>query len=138
MRGERARQFRLGIGIDLSHPAPESLSLLAPSTVVPGSAQPPKPSPSGWLFHLDAKNVIATHWEPLVEDQQIGGFRVRLLETTGRPGRISISSFRPVAFARQVDFQGHSLAECEVTEDKIRFDMTAHEWAQIEARWQTG
>ena len=68
----------------------------------------------------------------------ISGFRVRLLETTGRPGRISISSFRRVAFARQVDFQGHALAECEVTEDKIRVDMTAHEWAQIEARWQTG
>ncbi len=47
-----------------------------------------RPSPrSSWLFHIDARNLVATHWEPLEQEGRIAGFRVRLLETEGRPGR---------------------------------------------------
>ena len=64
VQGETARTFRLGIGIDVPHPMAAALGFLAPPLVVPD--QPPPPSPTGWFFHLDCRNVLATHWEPLV------------------------------------------------------------------------
>jgi alpha-mannosidase len=61
VRGETSRKFRLGIGLDLPHPAPVAMEFLTPDLIRPQS--PPPSSPVGWLFHLDAKNVVATHWE---------------------------------------------------------------------------
>ncbi len=116
VRGETSRRFRLGIGLDLPHPAPMALEFLTPDLI--RSQSPPPSSPFGWLFHLDAKNVVATHWETIVGPacragqpghsvppspaRQAGptgqggpaGFRVRLLETEGRGCRIGLRSFR--------------------------------------------
>ena len=30
------------------------------------TAAAPAPARHGWLFHVDARNVVATHWEPLL------------------------------------------------------------------------
>lgn len=65
VRGETARTFRLGIGLDLPHPVHAALDGLLPPVVLPVAG--PAPSPGGWLFHLDHRNVLITHWEPLSE-----------------------------------------------------------------------
>ncbi|MHB1033909.1 MAG: glycoside hydrolase family 38 N-terminal domain-containing protein [Pirellulales bacterium] len=135
VRGETARKFRLGIGIDLAHPIPAALDLLAPATARLETAAPPAGSASGWLFHVDARNVVATHWEPLASDGRVEGFRVRLLETEGRPTRLALGSFRKVATARQVDFQGATVTQLPIEEDKIRISMGGCQWVEIEARW---
>ncbi len=62
-QGETARSFRLGIGIDVPSPMAAAVGFLAPPLTLPD--QPPPPTPSGWLFHLDCRNVLATHWEPI-------------------------------------------------------------------------
>jgi alpha-mannosidase len=64
VQGETARSFRLGIGIDLPHPTAAALGFLAPPIAL--ADQPSPPAPSGWLFHLDCRNVLATNWEPLL------------------------------------------------------------------------
>ena len=51
VRGETARQFRLGIGIDLAQPMAAALDFVAPSPMVPVAARPR--NDSAWLFHLD-------------------------------------------------------------------------------------
>ena len=135
VRGETMRRFRLGIGIDVSHPLQEALSLLTPQTFLSETAPPPAPNQCSWLFHLDAKNVTATHWEPIVEDGRATGFRARILETAGRSGRVGLRCFRPVARARQVDFRGQPLGDCQVAEGQIQIDIGAHEWVEVEARW---
>jgi alpha-mannosidase len=62
-KGETARTFRLGIAIDVPNPLAAALGFLAPPLVLPD--QPPPPAPTGWFFHLDCRNVLATHWDPL-------------------------------------------------------------------------
>ena len=79
VRGETARSFRLGVGIDVPHPMAAALGFLSPPLVLPD--QPPPPIPTGWLFHLDCRNVLATHWEPLFSDATDGADG----ETDGRP-----------------------------------------------------
>ena len=72
-----------------------------PETALRQIASPPLPS--GWLFHLDVRNVIATHWEPWAADGRLQGVRVRLLETDGRKTRLGLRSFRPVAAAQKIN-----------------------------------
>ena len=60
-------------------------SRLARCTV--DSALPPT-SDSGWLFHVDAPNVMATGWAAArAATAELVGFRVRLLETEGHATR---------------------------------------------------
>ncbi len=133
-RGERQRKFRLGIGLDLTHPMLDAIGVLSPPLIVPDAAQPTSGT-SGWLFHIDARNVIATHWEPILDGTSVSGFRVRLLETAGRPANLTLSAFRPVKSAQQVDFRGEPAGDCTVTEGKICVDLPAHGWTELVAHW---
>lgn len=134
-RGERQRKFKVGIGIDLTHPMHEALGLLMPPLVVPNSP-PPSSARSGWLFHLDAKNVIATSFLPLEEGGRVVGFRIRLLETAGRPANLSLSSFRSVQSAETVDFRGQKIEDCPVEDGKIRLNLSACEWVEVVGKFK--
>ena len=136
VRGESARRFRLGISIDALHPAADALDLIDPPLVLPAAALPGTGSGSGWLFHLDARNVVATHWEVIREAGKPAGFRVRLLETEGRSGRVQLRSLRAPSAARQVDFNGQTQVELGVKDDTITVDLGSYEWVEVEARWQ--
>lgn len=135
VEGERERRFEFAIAIDCPHPAAAAVELLSPVTVHPDVVPPPAGNPYGWLFHIDARDVVVTHWEPLIEDGKVCGFVVRLLETAGRARRPRLRTFRPVQVARQVDFRGQPLIELALDGDAVRVDLGANEWVQIEARW---
>lgn len=133
--GERCRRFQLGIGVEVKNPLHESFNLVTPVPSLVQTAAAPAPSASGWLFHVDARNVTATHWEPWFEAGVNVGFRVRLLETQGRQASVGLQCFRAVRSARKLNFQGDQITECTIDKDAIRLQLTAGEWAQIEARW---
>jgi alpha-mannosidase len=135
VRGETARKFTLGVGIDLPHPMHEAMSLLAPPLAVPIAAAPPKSGNSGWLLHVDSRNVITTHLSPLVEGGKVVGFRTRLLETAGRPAELAVSAFRALGRARIVDFRGELIRECSIADGKAKLNVSAHEWTELEAYW---
>jgi alpha-mannosidase len=133
VRGETARRFRLGVGIDLPHPVPAAIGFLAPETMQFGVTSPPVPS--GWLFHLDARNVLATHWEPLLPDGRLEGFRVRLLETDGRRVQVALRCFRPVESAKKILPGDAPPDELRVKADQVTIQLGPHEWAEVEARF---
>jgi alpha-mannosidase len=142
VRGETARSFRLGIGIDVPQPTASALGLIAPPLVLPD--QPPPPTPTGWLFHLDCRNVLATHWESLpAEDAPNddsnsrgltapGGFRVRLLETDGRGVQLGLRSFRAVASARQINPGDVPPVDLVVAGDRVEVAIGPHQWIELE------
>ncbi|MGA2031420.1 MAG: hypothetical protein ABSG68_04125 [Thermoguttaceae bacterium] len=144
VRGETARQFRLGIGIDLPGAMAGALDFLAPPTFRTAVAAPLRGS--GWLFHLDARNVIATCWEPIGPEESTGiasgtqsgkcrGFRVRLLETDGRQVTFRLRSFRAPESARKIDFGNNPTGgDLTIEGDSIAIDMRPHEWAEVEVR----
>ena len=77
----------------------EAVGSLSPETTI-FNAQGDLPSEeTAWLFHLSARNVMATSWQPWLEGDQIVGFQVRLLEISGRRAKLKLSSFRPVSTA---------------------------------------
>lgn len=133
VRGETARRFRLGVGIDLPHPMPAALGFLSPETMRFGLAPPA--ARSGWLFHLDARNVLATHWEPLLSGGRVEGVRVRLLETDGRKVRLGLRCFRPVKSAQKILPGDAPPDELTVKDDQVTIHLGPHEWAEVEARF---
>mgnify|MGYP003948797217 CR=1 FL=1 len=135
VRGESQQQFELGIGVDVPHPLQEAVSWMTPDVTVFDPQGRPPTEESAWLFHLNARNVMATRWQPWVEEGQIVGFQVRLLEVSGRRARLELKSFRPIAAAQQVNFEGESLGDCRVEAGSVHVEMAPHEWIQLNVRW---
>jgi alpha-mannosidase len=143
VRGESRRKFRFGLGVDLPHPAANAMELVEPR-LLHVEHSPAPATASGWFFHLGAKNVVATHWEPLLDSasnttggvaDSLKGFRVRLLEIAGNAGRVPLRAFRSIAYARQVDFVGETILELYVDDDKIMLDFGPYELLEVEAHW---
>ena len=135
VQGERARDFSLGVGIDVKHPMHAALDFMTPATRLEQTAPPPSSGDSAWLFHLDARNVVVTAWEPWFEDERVCGFRARVLETEGRQAQCQLSCFRPIQSARQLNFKDQLISECRVEKGQVHLELTGREWQQIEARW---
>lgn len=151
VHGETARSFRLGMGIDLPHPMPAALGMISPPLELPDRPQPS--SPTGWLFYLDCRNVVATHWEPLpdngtnetpdVESETSensrrltasGGFRVRLLETDGRRIRLGLRCPHTVSSARILTTDKSEPKQLDISDDRVEIPIGPHQWLEVEVR----
>ncbi len=133
-RGERERKFTFGIGIDVKYPLTEAIALLTGPTVVE-NAPCPHSGTTGWLAHVDARNVVVTSCQPLIEGGRVAGLQLRLLETEGRPAKAAVRTFRALASGRVVDYQGACLRDLEVAEGKVRVELTPHEWLWVSVRF---
>jgi alpha-mannosidase len=135
VRGEDARRFELGIGLDVKYPLHEALAQLTPVLLAPSPSGPATDRVQGWLMHVDSRNVMATAWMPHIRDGRLVGFRVRLQETSGRSVHTRVRAFRPLSQAQKLDFLGQSLGMCPVRDGAVEIDIGAHEWVELEARW---
>jgi alpha-mannosidase len=132
VRGETARTFTLAVAVDSPNPAAAAVELLTPSMTALVNRRPI--SSTGWLLHIDARNVLATHLEPMIDDSgACKGFQARILETQGRAGKVRLTSPRPIAAAQQLDLLGQPLLPLAVEQDKIVMDVAPHEWVYLEA-----
>ena len=114
--------------------------MLAPPIIRREEAAPPSPVSYGWLFSLDAKNAVVTHWSPLPAGDsptstKVAGFRIRVLETEGRGGRAQLRSFRAPTSAQRTDFSGQSVGTLAVEADRVVLELGAYEWIQADVRW---
>jgi alpha-mannosidase len=135
--GETARSFQLAIGIDVANPAAAAAECLTPVAEWHSIDRPPAGDVQGWLFHLDARSVLATHWEGIADEAsgRLKGFRVRLLETSGKSVRLGLRACRAVTQARKTDFRGQPLGDLETERDRVFCELAGHEWVEIEAFW---
>lgn len=134
VRGERGRKFRVGIGIDATHPLQETQQLFAPSIALHAVAAAPSPA-SSRLFHCDTKSVTAMHWEPLREAGRLVGIRVRLLETMGRGGPLKLSACRPLIAAKKLDLNHQPIGELTVANGQTQIEIAPYAWIGVEGRW---
>lgn len=134
-RNERERKFTFGIGVDVKYPLTEAIALFTGPTVV-DKAPAPHSGTAGWLAHVDARNVLVTSCQPLLESGRVVGLQLKLLETEGRPAKAAVRTFRPLASGRVVDYQGTELRDLEASEGKVRVELTPHEWVWVTVRFQ--
>ena len=134
--GETCRSFKVGIGIDLDQPQIASQQFQqTPMYAVDSEGEPSGHNRSS-LLHLGARNLVATHWQALLEDEAVVGLQARIMETAGRSVRTKMATFRPVVSAVQQNLDGSSLGECNIEDGQVVLDMTGHEWLQIELRFK--
>lgn len=133
VKGESQRQFRLGVGVDLANPLYQANALVMPTIVVPCRNRP-EPSHC-WFFHFDSKNIMATHWEPVLENNRPVGFRVRAVETMGRGTKARLSCFREINAARRVRFSGETVDGIPVSEGRAELHFAPNQMLELEVRW---
>ncbi len=133
-RGETARRFRVGIGVDLPNPAIAARQFSAPAPQIVAPATPA--SASGWLLHVDARQVIVTALEPLRENDRVVGLRCRLLETAGLAGPVRISAIRPLISAQRRLWNDEPLGELTIADGKAEISLAAYDWTEATVRWE--
>jgi alpha-mannosidase len=131
---ESARSFRLGVVLDQEYPCHAAFDLITPAAVAPTEAGPPATGTSGWLFQLDNKAVAVTRVEHVDPSGNGRGWGIafHLLETSGRPVRCRLRTFRNPVWARQTDFNHERVVELPIDADAVLIDLTPHEMARID------
>ncbi len=131
---ESCRNFQLGVTLDLEHLFHATTDMISPAFVVPTEAGPPKNGPTGWLFQTDHKGIAVTRVEYLAatDDGRGWGLAFHMLETTGKPSRCRLRTFRNPSWARQTDFLNEVIVDLPVDGDAALVDFTPYELARVE------
>jgi alpha-mannosidase len=137
---ESQRRFKMALEVNQRYPtmAARQWQSWMPS-VTSGPSDGPK---SGWLFHLNCRNVIATWWEPVWSDcgdDSICGVSVRLQETEGRPANLKIHCPCEVSSANRTNLSGEFLRAIDLPDDKrdiVPIEIQANEYLQATVYWK--
>lgn len=121
VEGETARTFDLTVGIDREQPMQTALGVVSPVAVVPLTQGPPRVGPSGWLFHLDAPNVVLSTLRPAAGDAVLA----TLLETASHYGAVTLRCVRDPVKATVQDLAGTDLYDATLEGDAVHLDITS-------------
>jgi len=134
VKGESQRLFRLGIGVNMKNPmwVSHDFALGQEGFVFPVQSRPK--NPSAWLFQIESHNVIALHWEPVLEEEKVVGYRVYLQEVEGRRGHFALRSFLPPISASAMNLQGTELKTFKIKDDAVLIDMHIYELLPLMVR----
>ncbi len=148
-RGER-RRWRLGIGVAVEYPLPVALEFLHPLAVLPDQTRPVGESDSGWLFHLNCRNVVVLRWQSGgSRDGGAGGSRddgtnrddaveslwLLVRETEGRSAPVTLDCGRTIRSAWKIDLTGNRLEELLVADGRVSWEMSGRQLAHVEISW---
>ncbi len=127
--GETATTFDLGIGLDREQPTQTALGIATPPVSVRCPQGPPHVGATGWLFHLDASNLMLSSLRPAADGAD--GVVATLLETTGQGGQASFRCVRNPARAFVQDLRGNSLIDAITEGDAVLLDVSASDLLRL-------
>lgn len=127
--GESRSRFRLGIGLDLPSSVRGAIDFLCDdlATSVSGATA----SETGWLFHVDARNVVVSSWA------DAGSRRIwlRVVESEGRSSQVRLACCKPIQSAHRTNAQHDELEAFEVAEGIASFEIHPHQACDVLIRW---
>ena len=130
--GETARVFDIGLALDRDNHLQTALGFVSPVAVVPTTKGPPHVGPSGWLFHVDAPNLVMTSLKPCPTADGVRRLQARFLEATGYGGTAELRCVRDPAAAYVLDGEGTASTELPITGDAIRIDFSANDLQRLQ------
>jgi len=133
VEGESARRFDLVIGLDREMPMQTALGWASPAALVETSKGPPHVGASGWLFHLDAPNVVLSTIRPAEGD----AVRVTLLETANHYGPAVLRCVRDPVRAVVEDLAGNELYEANCEGDAVQIDLNACDLVRLKIHFSS-
>jgi hypothetical protein len=127
--GEEARAFDLAVALDRDYPMQTALGMATPPVVVETSKGPPHVGATGWLFHLDAPNLLMTSLRP--DPRGADAVTARLLECAGHDGPAEFRCARDPRRGMLLDGRGNQLLEASVKGDAVSLDVSRHDLLQL-------
>lgn len=127
--GEKTSVFEIGISLDRDYPMQTALGLVTPAPVIPTAQGPPHVGATGWLFHLDAPNLLLSTVRPAAGGAD--AVVARLLECAGHDGPAEIRCVRDPKRAVLLDARGQALLDLGIHGDAVQLDVTRHDLAHV-------
>lgn len=127
--GETERTFDLGLSLDREQPMQTALGVVSPIAVVETTQGPPHVGATGWLYHLDAPNLLLSTLRPAPDHAD--GLLATLLECNGVGSQVQFRCVRDPRRARIQDLTGVTLFEAAVSGDAVDFEVSANELLQV-------
>jgi hypothetical protein len=129
VEGEETSSFELAIGVDRGNPMQAAMGVTTPVPVVETSMGPPHVGAVGWLFHLDAPNLLLTSLRPAADGAD--GVTARLLEIGGFGGQAQWRCVRDPKQARIIDAHGEAMLELPIQGDAVQMDVGRNDLIQM-------
>jgi hypothetical protein len=127
--GEATQTFDLAIGLDRDYPMQTALGMVTPAPVVATMQGPPHVGAEGWLFHLDAPNLLLTTLRPAPDG--VDGIVARLLEVSGFGGHAEFRCVRDPQRAQLLDGRGILQTDAPTQADAVLLDVGRHDLVQL-------
>jgi hypothetical protein len=127
--GETANIFEVGIGLDREYPMQTALGMVTPVPLVPTGKGPPHVGASGWLFHLDAPNLLLTGMRPANGKDAV---TVRLLECVTQYNHAEFRCVRDPRHAVLVDARGTQIGDATISGDAASIDVGPGDLVQLQ------
>jgi alpha-mannosidase len=135
--GETAQAFDLAIGLDRDYPIQTALSMVTPTPVISVDRGPPHVGQEGWLFHLDAPNLLLGGLRlatPTSDDESAAtaAITARLLECAGvGTGGAELRCVRDPARATLIDGRGQFIADAHTRGDAVILDTAPNDLVHV-------
>jgi hypothetical protein len=138
--GEKSTAFELGVGLDRDQPMLTAQGLISPVVVVPTTKGSPHIGDTGWLFHLDAPNLLLSQMRPgglEARSGEEGGERIdaltaRLLECGGFSGQAEFRCVRDPKRATLLDARGNFLVESTTSGDAVFLEVSPNDLVHLQ------
>jgi len=127
-QGETAQTFDLALGVDREYPMQTALGLATPAPLTRTEQGPPHVGATGWLFHLDAMNLLLSSLRPIEGKDAV---LARLLECTGQSGAAEFRCARNPVKAATLDARGEVLLDAPTQGDAVQLDVTRNELVHL-------
>jgi hypothetical protein len=127
--GERSRSFDICIGLDREQPMQTALGLVSPVAIVPLAKGPPHVGATGWLYHLDASNLLLTSLRPAPD--QAKTMIATILECASSGSQAQFRCVRDPVRAVMQDLLRHPMIDLNVQGDAVDFESSANDLVQL-------
>jgi hypothetical protein len=132
--GETAQAFDLAVGLDREQPMQTALGLVTPVPLVPTAKGPPHIGATGWLFHLDAPNLMLSSLRPAADGAD--AVVARLLECGAHGGSAEFRCVRDPRRAVLLDARGNSLLEAQTQGDAALVEVAPGDLVHLRVEFQ--
>jgi hypothetical protein len=142
--GEKAIEFDLGIVLDRDQPIQTALGYASPLAVVPTSKGPPHIGAAGWLFHVDASNLLLTRLTPgkmetRPEAEPMEGvadtITARFLECANYSGFAEFRCVRDPKRAVILDARGQHLLQANTHSDVVNLEVSPNDLVHVQVEF---
>jgi hypothetical protein len=136
--GEQGHTFDLGLALDREHPMQTALGMITPVPLVPTAKGPPHVGAVGWLFHLDASNLVLTGMRPgsATAGGPFDAVQAHVLECGAYGGQAELRCPRDPRRAVLLDARGSNLLDATAQGDAASFEVMPSDLVNLQVEFE--